>query len=238
VTQRAVAKFYKTVDVAKDKGNFRILLDGKSVKTPQHAALAIPNREMAEAIAEEWRAQGNILDPATMPLTRLAFAAIDVAPTHRTRLQEEILAFGNADLICYRAESPAALVARQSEAWDPLLDWTKDRFGTRPAVGAGIAFIAQSAALGVAYAAAVARYDDFALVALHGAASLIGSLALALALAEHRLVAAEAFALSRLDEDFQAEVWGRDAEAEARAARLADDLGAIERFLRLSSARS
>ena len=229
-----VAKFYKTVAVAEEAGAFVVQLDGRPVKTPARALLAVPTMKLAEAIAEEWRAQGELLDPATMPLTRLAYAAIDTAPHHHARIADEILGYGGSDLLCYRAEAPRALVARQAEAWDPLLDWAAERFGARLAVGAGIAFVEQSRESRDAFAAALMGRDDFTLVALHGAASLTGSLVLALAMVEARLSAEEAFALSRLDETFQSEAWGPDAEAEARAARLGQELAAIARFLRLA----
>jgi chaperone required for assembly of F1-ATPase len=229
-----VAKFYKTVAVGDEDGAFVVRLDGRPVKTPARALLALPTLKLAEAVAEEWRSQEETLDPTTMPLTRMAYAAIDTVSQHRARIADEILGYGGSDLLCYRAEAPQALVARQVEAWNPLLDWAAERFGARLAVGAGIAFVEQSKESRDAFAVAITARDDFALVALHGAASLTGSLVLGLALAEERLSAEEAFALSRLDETFQSEAWGRDAEAEARGARLGRELAAIERFLRLT----
>jgi len=229
-----VAKFYKLVAVGEEGEAFIVRLDGRPVKTPARALLALPTAKLAEAVAKEWQAQEETLDPTTMPLTRLAYAAIDTAPQHRARITDEILGYGGSDLLCYRAEAPTTLVARQAEAWDPLLDWAAERFGARLAVGTGIAFVEQSKESREAFAAAVTGRDDFTLVALHGAASLTGSLVLALALVESRLRAEEAFAFSRLDEAFQSEVWGRDAEAEARAERLGRELAAIERFLRLA----
>jgi chaperone required for assembly of F1-ATPase len=229
-----VAKFYKTVETSKESNGFVVRLDGKPVKTPARALLALPTMKLADSIAEEWRAQTDVLAPTTMPLTRFAYAAIDVAPTHRVRLTEEILAYGQSDLLCYRAEEPAALVARQNEAWNPLLDWGAERFGARLRTGTGIAFVDQSAESQMAFAKAVEGRDDFALVGLHGASSLTGSLVLGLALMEGRLSASQAFALSCLDETFQAEAWGQDAEAAARAERLGAELAAIERVLTLS----
>jgi chaperone required for assembly of F1-ATPase len=229
-----VAKFYKAVDTAEQGGAFVVRLDGKPVKTPARVLLTLPTRKLADAIAEEWRAQVDILDPTSMPLTRFAYVAIDVAPAHRARLIEETLAFGKSDLLCYRADAPAALVARQNEAWNPLLDWAAQRFGARLKTGTGIAFVDQSAESQTALAKAAECRDEFALVGLHSASSITGSLVLGIALMEGRLTAHEAFVLSCLDETFQAEAWGRDAEAEARAERLAAELTAIERFLSLS----
>jgi len=229
-----VARFYKAVEVAEGETGFAVHLDGKLVKTPGRSALSVPTRALAEAIAEEWRGQGDQLDPATMKLTHLAFAAIDVAPGHRARLVDEILAFGRSDLLCYRAEAPALLVKWQAEAWDPLLDWAAETLGAKLVTGTGIAFVEQPAASLAALAASVSPRDDFAIVALHEAASITGSLVLGLALVGGRLAAAEAFALSWVDETFQAETWGTDAEAEARAGRLLGDLTAIESFLQLA----
>ncbi len=237
MSPRGVVKFYKHVDVAEAGDGFVVRLDGKPIKTPHRAILAAPRRALADAIAEEWRVQAQIVDLATMPFTRLTTGGIDVASTHRARLVDEILALGRTDLLCYRAEAPAALVVRQAQAWDPLLDWAGERLGARLLTGPGIAFVEQPPEAASAFAAAVRSCDNFALVGLHSASSLLGSLILALALAQARLDASEAFALSRLDETFQAEVWGRDAQAEARAARLAAELQAVERFLRLASAR-
>jgi chaperone required for assembly of F1-ATPase len=229
-----VKKFYKAVETAEDGGVFVVRLDGKPVKTPARALLALPTRKLADGIADEWRAQEDVLDPTTMPLTRFAYAAIDVAPTHRARLTDEILAYGKSDLLCYRAEAPAALITRQNDAWNPLLDWAAQRFGARLWTGTGIAFVDQPAESQAAFAKAVEGRGDFALVGLHGAASLTGSLVLGLALVEGRLSAEKAFALSCLDEIFQAEAWGRDAEAAARAERLGAELAALGRFLSLS----
>ena len=226
-----VAKFYKSVDTAKDGDGFVVRLDGKPIKTPGRNVMTLPTAKLAEAIAEEWRAQKDVLDPTTMPLTRLAYAAIDILPAHRARIVEEILGYGKSDLLCYRAEAPRALVERQNDAWNPLLDWAGERFGARLKTGTGIGYVEQSPDSRTAFAAAVAPRDDFTLAALHGAVSLTGSLVLGLALAEGRLSAAEAFALSRLDETFQNEAWGKDAEAEARAARLGEELAAMAYFL-------
>lgn len=228
------ARFYKTVEVIEDNGACVVCLDGKSVRTPQKALLAVRGRALAEAIAEEWRRQGATVDPSGMPLTKLAFAAIDVGTAHGARLREEILAYGKSDLLCYRAESPKALVLRQQEAWDPLLEWAAESVGARLVRGAGIVFQDQPPESLVAFARALEGRDVYELVALHGAVLLTGSLVLALALLEGRLDARQAFALFRLDETFQSEAWGRDAEAEARADAQAAELEAIETFLRLA----
>jgi chaperone required for assembly of F1-ATPase len=229
-----VVKFYKAVETGEENSRFVVRLDGKPVKTPARALLTLPTAQLADAVADEWRSQTDVLDPTTMPLTRFAYAAVDVAPTQRARLEDEILGYGNSDLLCYRADAPPALVARQNESWNPLLDWAAERYGAKLATGTGITFVEQAPASAAAFAKAVRGRDDFALVGLHGAASVTGSLTLALALADGRLNAEQAFALSCLDETFQNEAWGRDAEAAARSERLSEEIAAIERFLKLS----
>jgi len=213
-------------------GSFRILLDGKPIKTPARANLALPARALAEAVADEWRAQVQTVESETMPLTKLANTAIDRVAKHRVHVVEQICAFGRGDLLCYRASEPAALVARQAAVWDPLLDWAQARYGARLKTGQGIGYVEQPADALASLDAAARAFDDFALAALHTAASLSGSLVLALALADGRLDARETFEVSQLDETFQAEKWGRDDEAEARRGHLLAELRAAERFLR------
>jgi chaperone required for assembly of F1-ATPase len=222
-------RFYK--EAAVGEGN-AVLLDGKSAKTPAHATLALPARALAEAIAEEWRRQGETMRPQTMPLTKLANTAIDRVAGREAEIVAQILGYAN-DLLCYRALAPKDLVARQSAEWNPLLDWAAERYA-RLAVGTGIAHIAQAEEALAVYRRALAAHDAFTLAALHNAASICGSLVLALALAEARLDAHEAFALSRLDEAFQAEKWGVDAETESRARALETELLAAEQFMKLA----
>lgn len=236
MTVRTVSRFYKTVAVVQDGESFVVHLDGKPVKTPRRAVLALPNRLLAEAIAEEWAAQHDKIDPKSMPLTQLANTAIALVPEHHAKAAEQILDYGKSDLLCYRAEAPAELVHRQAAQWDPLLDWADDMFDARLVTGQGIAFIEQPAASLLALEKAVWRRDAFGLVGLHAAATTTGSLVLALALAEGRLAAGEVLALALLDETWQAEKWGRDAAAVAHEARLRTDLEAAERFLRLLAA--
>lgn len=210
-----------------------MLLDGKAVKTPKRAMLALPNLSLAEATAEEWRRQGETIDPQNMPLTRLAFAALDVVTPEREQIAAQLLKYAGNDLLCYRAEDPPELMARQAHTWDPLLDWVAETSGARLKVGFGIKYVAQPPEDMAELEQAVARYDEFELAALYTATTITGSLILALALAEEEVNAEEAFAAATLDETFQAEKWGRDEEAEARRQRLLSELTAAERFLRL-----
>jgi chaperone required for assembly of F1-ATPase len=226
-------RFYTQVSVGIPKrGSYSVLLDGKPVKTPNHADLVLPRRELAEAIAEEWRAQGEDIDPAAMFLTKCAITAIDQTAGHEGVVVDDILAYAN-DLLCYRAESSEDLKARQSESWDPLLDWLESRYGVKLMIGAGVAPIRQEEEALAKLRAAIGAHDAYVLTALYAAAALCGSLVLALALLEGRLTAEDAFALSRLDEEYQAEKWGRDARAELRARALEGELDAAARFMRL-----
>ena len=225
-------RFYKEVSVADD---LRVLLDGKPIKTPGRATLTLPTRAMAEAVAEEWRGQGETIIPATMKLTKLANTAIDRVAAREAEIAGQILAYAN-DLLCYRAAAPDELAERQRKEWDPLLAWAAERHAPLQ-TRAGIGYIAQNDESLAAYRRALEAYDAFSLTALHTAATICGSLVLALALAEARLDAAEAFALSQLDERYQAEKWGADDEAEKRARALAAELASAARFLALARAK-
>ncbi len=220
-------RFYKTVAVG--DGN-SIVLDGKPVKTPRGGALELPALALADAVAEEWRTQGEEIDPASMPLTKFANTALDgIVPRHE-EVVAEIVAFAKHDHLCYRTDTPAELVRRQSDAWDPLLDWVAERYGAPLISAKGITSIAQPEASIEALHKAVAAFDPFALAALHTMASICGSLVLGLAVADKRLFAGEAFTLSQIDERYQAEKWGLDSEAEARVGRLASEIAFAERF--------
>lgn len=227
-------RFYKDVSAsAAADGGYTVLLDGKAVKTPKRAMLTLPNLPLAEAIAEEWRRQGEELKTEDMPLTRLAFAAIDVVTPSRAQIAEQVLKYAQNDLLSYRAENSPELVARQAHIWDTLLDWAAETYGARLKVGAGIRHVVQPAEAIAELQQAIARYDEFELAALHTATTITGSLILALALAEEKVSAGEAFAAATLDETFQAEKWGRDADAEQRRERLLSELTAAKTFMRL-----
>lgn len=221
-------RFYKSVSV--DDGN-AILLDGRTLKTPRGGALDLPTRSLAEAIAEEWRVQGEEIDPQSMPFAKLANTAIDGVTPRRDEVIDEIVAFAKHDHLCYRTDTPPDLLRRQSEAWDKLLDWAAERYGAPLLRAHGITSVAQPERSIAALRRAVEAFDPFALAALHVIASISGSLVLALAVADRHLSAAEAFERSQIDERFQAEKWGLDTDAEARAKRLAADLAMAARFL-------
>jgi chaperone required for assembly of F1-ATPase len=168
-----------------------------------------------------------------MPLTRLAATAIDRTVLKRAEIVAEIANYAATDLVCYRAEHPPALAMRQEAAWQPLIDWAAGRYDAGLTVTAGIVPQPQSPTSLKAFAAAVGAQDDFRLTALQAATAACGSLVIALALLEGRLDAEAAFAASQLEETFQIEAWGEDAEAAARRAALAADIAAAARFLEL-----
>jgi len=226
-------RFYKEVSVS--EAPFQILLDGRAVKTPLRAALTLPNQALAEAVAEEWRSQGEELAPATMLLTKFANTALDRVATMREGVVAQIMAYSN-DTLCYRAASPAELVARQQAEWDPVLAWIETRYGAKLVTNVGITYFAQPEEVLAKLRQAVQAYDDFALTALHTAASILASLSLALAWADGHLTAEQAFALSQLDERYQAEHWGEDAESALRTKNLLAELTVVEQFLKLSRA--
>jgi len=210
---------------------FQILLDGKPVTTPARNLLALPARALAEAIAAEWAAQGDEIVPVSMPFLRLAHTVIDGVAANRGAVIGAILRFGENDLLCYRAHQPPELVRLQAEGWDPVLAWARARYDVDFAVVEGFTHQDQPPATLAAFRAALEEKDSFALAALHVAASIAGSVVLALALADGELTPARVFSLSRIDEDYQASKWGRDHEAEIRAASLARELDKAAAFL-------
>ena len=217
-------RFYKIVDVARAPGGYAVLLDGKPVRTPARNALVLPTEELARAIAAEWRGQGDTVNATSMPLLRLANTVIDGVAANRESVITAILRFGENDLLCYRAHQPPDLAARQREAWDPMLDWARQRLGAHLILADGLTHVDQTPDAIAALREALAAHDAFTLGALHVVASITGSVVLALAVAERRLTGAAAFEFSRIDEAYQAEKWGEDAEAVKRTTNLAHEL--------------
>jgi len=195
--------------------------------------LTLPNEALANAIAEEWRAQAHKIVPDSMPMTRLANMALDRIAPRRHDAITQIMRYAEHDLVCYRAAHPTDLGARQARTWDPLLAWLKAHHHAELETGTGIAHVEQSEKSLKALAHSVAAHDDFELAALHAATTVTGSLVIALAFLGGRLDAEGAFACAHLDEAYQAEHWGEDAESQARAKRAAAELVAAERFLAL-----
>jgi chaperone required for assembly of F1-ATPase len=227
-------RFYKTVAADRTDDGWRILLDGKPVLTPGRHTLLLPTPALADAVAAEWRNQGEEIDPVSMPMLRLANTVLDGVSANRADVIAAVLRFGEHDLLCYRAEAPAGLAARQQAEWNPLLNWAAENYGARLSVTSGVGHVAQEPAALAALEGAIAAMDDFALAGLHVIASITGSLVLALALVEGALNPAQAFQLSRLDELHQAESWGTDAEADKRTQRLGREIDVVTDFVTLS----
>jgi chaperone required for assembly of F1-ATPase len=223
-------RFYKDVSVAADRN---ILLDGRVVKTPMKAKLALPTKALAEAVAEEWRAQEKLIDPAKMPLTKLANTAIDRVSAERAHVAAEVVAFAGNDLVCYRATEPTELVARENQHWNPILDWAQSALDSKFICTSGVSHVAQPAAALKAVEATVAMLDDFTLTATHTAMTLTGSALLALMLNARAINAEAAWAAAHVDEDFQISQWGEDFEAADRRAYRKLEFDATVRFLTL-----
>lgn len=229
----APKRFWKETSVIEAEGGFTVQLDGRQVRTPAKAALIVPTRAMADAIAAEWQAQTNKIDPETMPCTRSANSAIDKLTHQQADVVEMLAAYGETDLLSYRADVPPDLVARQQAAWDPLLDWSRDALGAPLAVTAGVMAIPQDPASIAAMKAEIAALDLFKLAAFHDLVALSGSLVLALAVLKKRLTAEEAWHLSRIDETYQIEQWGHDEDAAEQAEIKHQAFLQAERFLGL-----
>jgi chaperone required for assembly of F1-ATPase len=211
-------RFYATASTgARDDGH-AILLDGRAVKTPQKNVFALPTSTLAEAVAAEWAAQGEYIDPATMPLTRLANSILDGVRLQREAVADEITRYLGNDLVCYRAESPWALAERQSIAWDPVLDWAEDRYGARFLCTEGIVHVAQDPDAIAAIGRTLDGLSIWQLGALHVMTTLTGSSLLALMVSEGALAPSDAWSRAHIDEDWTIEHWGADAEATARRA--------------------
>ncbi len=225
-------RFYKSVTVEPRDEGFAVLLDGRDVRTPAKNKLVAPDAPLAEAMAAEWEAQGEHIDPATMPVTRLVNTALDAVAEKMSEVADDIAAYAGSDLLCYRAEAPAALVARQAAAWDPPLAWAERALGAKLAVQTGLMPIDQSPAAIARVRAALNKFDPLSLAALHVMTTLTGSAVLALAHAEEEISLEDAWAAATVDDRWQSEQWGRDAEAEARHAERLAEFTAASRCLR------
>jgi chaperone required for assembly of F1-ATPase len=213
---------------------FPVLLDGRPVRTPARRLLAAPAAALAEAVAAEWHAQLSEVDPGRMPLTRLANTILDGVDADREAVIAEVAKYLGSDLLFYRADGPAGLVARQSEHWDPVLEWARDTLGARFILAEGVTYVAQPERA-VAAASAAIPTDPWRLGAVVSATALTGSALLALALARGRLVAEQAWAAAHVDEDWNLEQWGRDEMALQRRAFRWEEMRAAAEVLRLAA---
>jgi len=215
-------RFYAQASAAEDANGYAVQLDSKPVRTPARRVLAAPTLALAQAIAAEWQAQRDVIDPATMPLTRLANAIIDGVADRAGPIADEIAKYAASDLLFYRAATPSELVERQRRHWDPVLAWAAEALGARFAIAEGVIHVAQPDEALVAVRAAIPD-EPWSLGALHAATTLTGSALLALALAHRRLSVEAAWQAAHVDEDWNMEQWGRDPLAlERRAARFAE----------------
>jgi chaperone required for assembly of F1-ATPase len=225
-------RFYERAHLS-ENAPFSILLDGKPVKTPAGSLLAAPTRALGQEIAAEWNAQAERIDPATMPLTRLANTILDGVAVRPAPVADEIVRYLGSDLLCYRAATPDGLVERQARHWDPVLAWVREALGARFVLGEGVMFVAQPAGA-VAAARAKIPSDPWRLGAVHVITALTGSALLALALARGALDTDAAWAAAHVDEDWNMHQWGHDEIALARRAARFAEMRAAARVLALA----
>ncbi|GFE48679.1 ATPase [Roseobacter cerasinus] len=227
-------RFWTAAEVTEAADGFAVALDGRPVKTPAKRDLHVPTRGLAEAVAAEWAAQGEVINPLEMPFTRTANAAIDKVANQQAEVADMLAAYGDSDLLCYRAEAPGALVSRQAAQWDPILDWAAAALGARLHPRVGVMHAPQDAEALDRLSAQVHALSVFQLTAFHDLVSLSGSLILGFA-AAHDLKKIEAlWDISRLDEIWQAKQWGQDDEAEAAAAVKFAGFGHAKRVFELA----
>ncbi|MDJ0513482.1 MAG: ATP12 family protein [Methyloceanibacter sp.] len=227
-------RFYKDVTVAEEGGKAGIFLDGRPVRTPGKAPLAVPSEALAQAVADEWQAQGETIDPATMPMTKLVNSAIDGVVGQEGAVIDDILAHAGSDLLCYRASGPEGLLALQAEAWDPVLSWAAGSLGAPFSLAEGVMHVPQPEASLVALRAEFEPLDALKLAALHVMTTLTGSALLPLAVARGELSPEAAWEAAHVDEDWQISQWGEDSEAMARRKNRKNDFDAAARLLALS----
>lgn len=229
-------RFYADVAVVPADRGFAIRLDGRPVRTPARALLALPSEALAQAVAAEWRAQGETVDPGAMPLTGLANAAIDHVAPNRAGFAADVARYGETDLLCYRADGPQTLVERQAAAWDALLDWARARYDVTFAVTQGIIHVPQPAETLARLGAVVAALDPFVLTGLSTLVTISGSLVCGLAIVEKAQDTEAIWQAAEIDEAWQVEQWGEDAEASARSARRKSDFSMAGAFCAMSGA--
>lgn len=226
----AARRFWTAATAVPVDGGYTVQLDARPVRTPLKAPLVLPTIALAKAVAAEWQAQEKAVNPETMPFTRTANSAIDKVRPQFAAVADMLADYGGSDLLCYRAEGPAGLVARQAQSWDPLLDWARDDLAAPLRQATGVMHVAQPEASLAALRHQVQAMSAFQLAAFHDLVAISGSLVLALAVARGRITADEAWTRSRVDEDWQISLWGEDAEAAEAAARKREALLQADRF--------
>lgn len=218
MTEWIAKRFWKETTLEHVEGAYRVLLDGRPVKTPGRQVFEMPSSEMAAAARLEWEAQSEVIDPNTMPVTRSVNSALDQTAPQREAVIDMLAAYGETDLLCHRASHPESLVSRQAEAWDPLLAWTLQQFDAPLVVTEGIIPQDQDPDSLLRLKKAVSRFGNFGLTGLYDLIGISGSLVIGLAVADGMLDPKEAWGISRIDDDHQIAQWGADEEAEAQAA--------------------
>ncbi|KKC26135.1 ATP12 family chaperone protein [Sphingomonas sp. SRS2] len=226
-------RFYKTVSVEQLDGGHAIRLDGRAIRTPARAELVLPTSALGLSVAAEWDAQEENIDPRSMPLTGLANAAIDRVAPDPAAFAATLAAYGETDLVCYRADHPAELVGHQAEVWDPLIDWAQQRYDIEFEIIHGVMHQPQPPETIARLAAAVHGYDSFQLAALQPLVTISGSLVITLALAEGEIDGRAAFDAAHLDELWQVEQWGEDELATQARLYRSDDFRSAARLLAL-----
>jgi chaperone required for assembly of F1-ATPase len=225
-------RFYEKAGVTESGGQFEVTLDGKPVRTPARRPLAAPSRDLAQAIADEWQAQQDMIDPGAMPLTRLANSIIDGVADNPGPVRDEIVKYLGSDLLFYRADGPEKLTERQAHAWDPVVEWAAQKLGARFILVEGVVFAAQPEEA-VAAAAKAIPTDNWRLGAVVSVTTITGSALLALALAQGAITLDRAWAAANVDEDWQMEQWGRDSLAMERRAHREAEMAAAAKILAL-----
>ena len=205
---------------------FLLLCNGKGMMTPAEKEFVLPTQALGEAIVAEWRAQGEKINPSSMPMMQLASTALDIVPRERVAIVDQVSAYAGTDLLCHRAEQPPELADRQQKVWQPLLEWCARRYDAPLNVGIGLMPVAQPAASLSLLRRVVGGYDNFALAGLRQAVDVSGSLVLGLALAERHLTVQQVFDAAELDHSFQIEKWGEDPASLSRRAGVLRDLDA------------
>lgn len=234
MSEWSMKRFWETTEVSRVEGGYTALLDGRRIMTPNKNPLVVPTQALAEQIALEWDAQVEKVDPLTMPFTRMSNSAMEKVRPQQAEVAEMLSAYGDSDLLCYRADHPDPLVRRQADLWDPMLDWAADRFGVRLSVRSGVMHIAQDADALALLRALVHAMDEYHLAAFHDLVSMTGSLILGLAAADGAHPPEQLWALSRLDETWQEEQWGPDEEATELALRKKGEFLHADLYYRLS----
>ena len=229
----AAKRFWSTVAIERRDYGHVILLDGRLVKTPAKAILSVPTQAMADAIATEWDAQSDKIDPRTMPTTRSANAALDKVTPQKTEVTALIAAYGEDDFLCYRAPAPQELIERQKQAWDPLLAWAAQAFDAPLRTTEGVMHVEQPANSVINLTAGVTAQTSFQLAALHDLVSMSGSLVIGLAAQAGAFEVDDLWTRSRLDELWQIEHWGQDDDADATAALKQAAFFHADRFYKL-----